>query len=311
MLNEFSWPMGKKFAFTIFDDTDHSTVENVGPVYDFLAGLGIMTTKSAWPLAPVKTPKIGGDTLDNPRYREFVLNLQNKGFEIGFHGATCHDSERARTEAGLLRFRDILGKYPSVHCNHCDNAENVYWGLARLEASAICKLGYRLATARRNVKFSGHIPNSPMFWGDLCREHITYVRNFVFREINLLKINPTTPYYDPRKPYVNFWFSSCEANDVDQFCRLLVPANQQRLEDEGGLCILYTHFANGFVRENKINPLFEKTMKCLADRPGWFAPVSTVLDYMRKQNGDRTIPAAELKSMERRWFVSKLLHGTS
>src|SRR5271165_313130 len=36
-----AWPQGKRFAFTIVDDTDRSTVENVGPVYDFLLELGL------------------------------------------------------------------------------------------------------------------------------------------------------------------------------------------------------------------------------------------------------------------------------
>lgn len=44
------WPDGKRFAFTIFDDTDHQTLENVPPVYDFLSDLGLRTTKSVWPL---------------------------------------------------------------------------------------------------------------------------------------------------------------------------------------------------------------------------------------------------------------------
>ena len=32
----FVWPEGKRFAFTVVDDTDAATVENVGAVYDFL-----------------------------------------------------------------------------------------------------------------------------------------------------------------------------------------------------------------------------------------------------------------------------------
>lgn len=30
------WPDGKAFAFTIFDDTDFPTLDNVGPVYALL-----------------------------------------------------------------------------------------------------------------------------------------------------------------------------------------------------------------------------------------------------------------------------------
>ncbi len=30
------WPLNKDFAFTIIDDTDNSTVQNIKPIYDFL-----------------------------------------------------------------------------------------------------------------------------------------------------------------------------------------------------------------------------------------------------------------------------------
>ena len=35
MNNKF-WPNGKKFAFTVIDDTDNSTMENAPIIYDFL-----------------------------------------------------------------------------------------------------------------------------------------------------------------------------------------------------------------------------------------------------------------------------------
>jgi len=34
------WPDNKQFAYTIFDDTDVSTLCNSAPVYELLAGLG-------------------------------------------------------------------------------------------------------------------------------------------------------------------------------------------------------------------------------------------------------------------------------
>ena len=32
----------------------------------------------------------------------------------------------------------------------------------------------------RESGHAGHVPDSPYFWGDLCRQRIRYVRNFVF-----------------------------------------------------------------------------------------------------------------------------------
>ena len=82
------WPEGRAFAFTVFDDTDNATVENVGPVYGLLRDLGMRTTKSVWAIAGDGTPRIGGATCDDPAYRDWTLELQEAGFEIGSHGAT-------------------------------------------------------------------------------------------------------------------------------------------------------------------------------------------------------------------------------
>src|SRR5579871_350986 len=43
------WPDGKTFAFTIFEDSDFQTPARAAAVYDFLADLGIKTTKGVWP----------------------------------------------------------------------------------------------------------------------------------------------------------------------------------------------------------------------------------------------------------------------
>jgi hypothetical protein len=63
-MNRF--PNNKKFAFTILDDTDLSTAENVGPVYRLLAELGMRTTKSVWPLASVRGGRQGGAVFRMP-----------------------------------------------------------------------------------------------------------------------------------------------------------------------------------------------------------------------------------------------------
>jgi hypothetical protein len=304
------FPDNRRFAFTILDDTDHSTVENVGPVYEVLARLGFRTTKTVWPLAPRREFRIGGSTLEDPAYRDFVLDLRGRGFEIAFHGALCHSATREETEEGLHRFREVIGYYPRVHANHHNNAENIYWGAARL-STAGPRLLYRLATMRRSQSFEGERRESPHFWGDLCHRHVRYVRNFVFRRLNLLHVNLTLPYHDPDRPYVPFWFSSSEAPDLGRFCEALQPERQDRLEAEGGVAILYTHFANGFVTGGKPDAGFCRLLERLASRPGWFVPVGDLLDHLRQQQGDRVIPRHERAAMERRWIWEKLRHGTS
>ncbi len=126
------FPDNKKFAFTVFDDTDLSTVANVGPVYRFLSDIGVHTTKSVWPLPAVPGAPIGGATLADEPYLEWVRELQKDGFELALHNAQNDDARREVTERGLERFRKLLGHYPRTHCNHHNNRENIYWGPARL-----------------------------------------------------------------------------------------------------------------------------------------------------------------------------------
>jgi len=305
------FPGNKRFAFTVFDDTDYSTVENVEPVYRLLVDLGTHTTKSVWPLAPVRGARIGGSTLQDKGYLDFVLWLQRQGFEIGLHNVQNHDATREVIQQGFREFRTLLRQSPRIHCNHSMNRDNIYWGERRLEASTI-RFGYNLATrfARRRY-FLGHVENSPYFWGDICKENISYVRNFVFDEINLDRINPTMPYHDPRKPFVNFWFSSSEGSTVEPFCKMISEANQDRLEAEGGVCIMYTHFAKGFCEAGQLHSEFARLMRRLAKMNGWFVPVSTLLDHLQKTRKSSAIPNRELAYMERGWFFSKVRKGTT
>jgi hypothetical protein len=305
------FPDNKTFAFSIFDDTDEATVANVGPVYRLLADLGFRTTKSVWPLANVPGASLGGETLQDAGYLDFVRGLQAEGFEIGWHNARNGDSPRAVTRQGLEVFADLLGAPPRTHCNHHDNQDNLYWGPERLH-SRLLRLGYNLATRGRNRgRFSGQWEGSPYFWGDLASAHLRYVRNFVFDEINLDLINPTLPYREPGKPYVRAWFSSSEGGTVESFCRLLGEENQDRLEAQGGVCLVYTHFAKGFFADGELHPDFARLLRRLAEKNGWFVPVETLLDHLRAGPQALVIPPAELYRMEKRWLGTKLRGGSS
>ncbi len=299
------FPEGKKFAFTVFDDTDNSTVQNVGAVYRLLDELGMRTTKSVWALPNVPGAKFGGSNLHDREYLEWVLQLQKRGFEIALHNVRNADSPREVVKRGFLEFEGRIGKPPRIHVNHSSNRENIYWGDARLTQTPV-KLCYNLATRyRRSGHFLGHVQDSEFFWGDICQEKIEYVRNFVFSEINLDKVNPVMPYHDESRPFVRQWFSSSEGARVESFCDTICESNQDQLEAEGGVCIMYTHFAVGFCN-GSLNPRFEQLMRRLARKDGWFVPVSTLLDFLRDENRDRRIGREMLSALERRWLLERL-----
>ncbi|HLW51624.1 MAG TPA: hypothetical protein VKW06_02175 [Candidatus Angelobacter sp.] len=303
------FPSNKTFAFSIFDDTDNSTLANIRPVYRMLRELGFRTTKSVWPLAVAPGARFGGDTLQDCEYLRFIQELQHDGFEIGLHNVRSGSSPREIVHRGLEEFRVRLGEYPRTHANHCDNFENIYWGSGRLSRTST-RFAYNLGTRyRHNWNFRGHVPGSEYFWGDLCRNHIRFVRNFVFDEVNLERVNPTLPYHDESKPFVNYWFSSCEGGDVSKFCDTLSEENQDRLVAESGICIMYTHFASGFAWRGMPDPGFTRLMRRLSRLNGWFVPVSELLEFLVKEKKERKIRAGELASMETRWLRYKLRVG--
>ncbi len=304
------WPDNKTFAFTVFDDTDNATLANVGEVYSFLADLGFTTTKSVWPAQGTGPAMHPGQTLVDHDYLEWLLKLQQQGFEIGYHGNSYCNSVREETELGLQKFKTTFGHSPRTMANHARCAESIHWGPDRL--TGVRRQLYNCLTRFRNRnKFCGHLNGSDYFWGDICQQEITYCRNFVFSDINTLKMCPFMPYHDPRRPYVNYWYASSAGPDVAGFNNCLAENNQDRLEEEGGACIMYTHFASGFYNQGKINTHFKRLMERLSTKNGWFVPVGTMLDYLRQTNGDHVITTDERRRMEWRWVGYKLRSGTT
>jgi len=298
-----TWPEGKKFAFTVVDDTDFASLRSVKPVYDFLADCGLRTTKTVWPLRPTVKGRVGGTTLEDAEYREWIYSLQKRGVEIALHGISDCSSPRERVQRGLDYFRDVLGKDPVLHANHLGQGEGIYWGPERLDGS-LSWLYRAYRRMREPLQYDGARPDSPRFWGDLCHGRIKYVRNFVFQDINTLKMDPLMPYHDPRRPYVQHWFSSSNGDGPEAFCRLLSEGNQDRLEDEGGACIVYTHFGVAF---HRLPSEFRRLVARLSRKAGWFVPATPLLDYIGEQREWPVVgeDRATLTRMQWRWACER------
>jgi hypothetical protein len=309
-MSRVTWPENKSFAFTVFDDPDRQTLRNGKPVYDFLTECGLRTTKGVWPLDPVRQDGVEnwGETCADPNYVAWVLDLQARGFEIGYHGALPHTATREQTIAGLEKFRALLGHSPRTMTQHVFSEEAIYWGEHR--TSGAHRVLYNLLTrGRSRGRFRGQDRDDPCFWGDLCQREVTYMRNFVFGDINTLKACPFMPYHDPNRGFVNLWFASSEGDNVETFINTISEENQDRLEDEGGACIMYTHFAFGFLENGRLNARFRSLVERLAGKNGWFVPISTLLDYLVAQRGATTISAGQRRWLERHWLRHKLRVG--
>ena len=251
-----------------------------------------------------------GVTCENKSYLEWLLEIKKIGFEIGYHNTTFSSSERQKIIEGLEKFKRFFGEDPIVMANHSENKENIYWGSDRLSGSR--KLVYNILTLfKRNKYYLGHDNSSKFFWGDLCKQNIKYVRNFVFSDINTLKNCPFMPYKDQTKPFVNYWFASSEGNNAETFIKCISDKNQDRLEEEGGACIMYTHFADGFSKNGKISENFKEQMTKLSKREGWFVTVSTLLEFLKKENKNYEINPKQRKALEWKWLFDKLILGST
>jgi hypothetical protein len=302
------FPQGKRFAFTILDDTDDSTLENVKPVYDALKAHGIRTTKTVWPVDCPEGSRIffAADTLQRRPYLEFVRQLEIDGFEIAFHGATMESSRRERTVQGLDLLKREFGAYPTLFCNHGHNRDNLYWGEKRFQTWWLRRL-VRLFRKKAASYYLGEVEGTEFFWGDLCRQHIRYVRNWTFPVLNMLAVNPEMPYRLSGTPYVNLWFSTADAPEVGHFARLLTEEGLDRLERTGGLCIVSTHLGKGFVKDGMLDPKVQRIFEILGHRPGWYVPVSEMLDYLvRTQGRGRRLGSIGTALLETRYLINKL-----
>jgi hypothetical protein len=303
------FPNGKRFAFSILDDTDDATLDNIKPVYDFLLQCGLRTTKTVWVVDCPEGSELffAGETLRSKPYLQYVKYLAGKGVEIASHGATMESSVRPRTVEALESFKEEFGSYPRLFCSHGHNRDNLYWGEKRFQTT-IFRWLFRYFQGQPKDYYSGELESSRYFWGDLAVQHITFIRNFAFRELNLLAVNPEMPYKREDAKYANYWFSTGDAPDVHSFNSFLRLDRMKKLEAEGGVAIISTHLGKGFVKDGKLNSHTADILRYIAGRPGWFVPVSEILDYLLKVPGrGLTLGLMQILRLESRFMMDRLL----
>jgi hypothetical protein len=281
------YPNGARFVFTILDDTDDSTRANVEPIYDLLYELGFRTTKTVWPNdcdPALRGPFFAAETLRDPDYLDFVHRLVERGFEIALHNTAMGSSLRHEIVDGLEFLRAEFGYIPTIHCNHATNRDNLYWGPDRYRSAGLHMLARLMASFRRSPPYEGAVEGSPYFWGDLCLKHIRWVRGHAVARIDTSNIPPGRPYKDPTTPWVARWFTTSAARNVHHFRRLVTRAAIDRLVRNEGICILSTHLGKGFVHHGKVERDVEEILRYVARLPGWFAPVSQVLEHLEGES---------------------------
>jgi predicted TIM-barrel fold metal-dependent hydrolase len=69
---------------------------------------------------------------------------------------------------------------------------------------------------------------------------------------------------------------------------------------------VYTHLGKRFAADVRANGEWQRRLRRLAARPGWFAPASEILDFLGSQRRETVIPPAERRALERRWMFERL-----
>ena len=279
------YPENKEFAFTIIDDTDNANCANIVPIYNLFEQLGLRTTKTTW-VFPAKDNYRDTQTLADPEYKDFLLRLSSLGFEIASHSVSSGSINRDQILEGFSLFKKVFGNFPKIHINHSRNPDNIYWNYSSRLAWPFSRIMTLLSHINKKaLNFSGEFSSSAHFWGDFCKENIKYIRNLTFSGVNTLNYDPKMPYFDRGKEkYSNYWFSSTDAHTVEEFLDVITFENIDKLERQGGCCIIYTHLAEGFVSNGKVHPEVIKRLKYLSKKNGWFVPASEVLDFLNCGN---------------------------
>ena len=52
-------------------------------------------------------------------------------------------------------------------------------------------------------------------------------------------------------------------------------------------------------------------MKRLSKKDGWFVPVSTLLEFLKKQNKTQIIDKHQISELEWKWLFNKLILGST
>lgn len=303
------WPNGKSFAFTIVDDTDEATVNNVKPIYDLLYELGIKTTKTVW--AFPSRDEFSGDTLADENYAQFIKELSDKGYEIAFHGAGSGAFTGEETVLSQEIIKNLIGYYPRLYINHANNIGNLYWNHKRFSFpfDKLFILAKRVL-GNEMIVSQGEVEESPYFWGDFAKEHIQFIRNRTFSGINTIKYDNKMPYRNKKnEKFSNYWFSSSDAYNCISFKELLSKKNVDKLIKQNGCAIIYTHFAYGFVMEDgTIDPEFIECIRYISGKNGWFVPASKILDYINiNRNADVYISNLQKIYLDTIWFAERII----
>ena len=111
--------------FILVNDPDHGTTDRLRNVFDALNANNILITTAVFCTMGQDNSDLSrhcyrGETgaLDEPAYRDLMLEQKAMGHEIAFHGYSQISNTREEFIEGLEIFRNVFGEYPFTYIEH-------------------------------------------------------------------------------------------------------------------------------------------------------------------------------------------------
>jgi len=168
-------------------------VENIKPIYDLLETLGFRTSKTAWMKKCVGRSKnfYRSQTMEEPEYAEYVHSLKKRD------SRSVSTAPRWNRVLGINfgcpgKIQGTFRGIPEDSLQPCRKQGQPLLGSGTVQHAGIPSC-LQIDPFFESTLLSGQDPESDFFWGDACRNHIKYMRNFCYDEVNVLKINPSMP----------------------------------------------------------------------------------------------------------------------
>ena len=115
--------MNKKFILT--NDPDHGNLPRLKNVFNALNYYDIPITTAVFCTMEKDDSGLSrhcyrGETgaLDEPEYRDFMLEQKERGHEIAFHGYSQISNRREKFIEGLEIYKEVFGEYPFTYMEH-------------------------------------------------------------------------------------------------------------------------------------------------------------------------------------------------
>lgn len=156
------------FDLILTNDPDHGLTRDYIPIFRELTNLGIKCTTAVfstmsgfeeYPSSPKTLAKhcYPGETnsLDDPEYRDLMLEIRDLGHEVGYHGYSQISNTREEFCRGLEIYKEVFKEYPFTYMEHGGNPFKGH-------PYEMCK--------RETLDMSGADPNSEHYVLDIIRE---------------------------------------------------------------------------------------------------------------------------------------------